>query len=271
MKLGIATERTFYGAHRWRLVGRTKARSVCAFTRITAAGLAVLGCVSFVLPSAAQTLSAVPEAVLHYDQSIEAVARSSGVASVEPSFEEAIAAAEALESGQLDQFDDATYRKVQELMVGFWVTRVEVVRAAPNPDFFLKLAREKGTSVDQAFFEALKRTYPKDAWPAYKKALTDYGGCTVFDDETLTELYDLWLAFWSSHPERYRRSVRRELTRIEEALLSTCACGGEAGLRKTLSGFLAAHPKSRIAPSVMTRLDAVRNGTSEMRFHCVAR
>ena len=169
------------------------------------------------------------------------------------------------------QFDEPTYHRVQSTMVGFAVSREEVVLAAPLPDFFSKLAREKGTSVDRAFFEVLKRTYPESVWPAYNQRQTDYSGCVIFDGKNLTILYGAWLGFQKSYPERYRRAAQQESTAIEQALMSTCACGGDDGVMKELETFSEAYPTSRIADQVASRLQAVKNHTSGIRFYCEPR
>jgi len=219
--------------------------------------------------AAADVLSTVPEAVEHYARDIDAVMESAGPVSLEPVFEEGISAANILRD-QLERFDAPTYRKVQSMMVGFAVGREEVVVASPLADFFLKLARAKGTSIDRAFFEALKKTYPNAIWPAYVEQQTDYSGCTIFDGKTLTELYGAWIAFQKSHPDQYREAARRELAGIEGALGSTCACGGEAGVKKEFEGLLKAYPGSPVAAQVASRLQTVNNHTSTIRFYCLS-
>ena len=221
---------------------------------------------------AAGAPSTVPEAIERYARDVDVVVKGSRPVSLEPVFEEGISAAAALERDQLEQFDEPTYHKVQSMMVGFAVSREEVVLAAPLPDFFLKLAREKGTSVDQAFFEALKGTYPDGVRPAYDGSQTDYGGCVIFDGKTLTTLYGTWVGFQKSYPERYRRAAQRELTAIEQAVTSTCACGGKDGVVKELEAFSRAYPASRIIDQVASRLQAVKGGASAgIQFYCQAR
>ena len=214
--------------------------------------------------------SLIPSGVERYSQDLSAVMKSSGPISLEPVFESGISAADDLVREQLERFDQPTYRKVQSAMVGFAVSREEVIVAAPLADFFLKLAREKGTSVDRAFFEALKRTYPEGTWPAYYRAQTDYSGCTVFDSNTLTETYGSWLTFQKAYPGRYRSATEKELEGIEAALESTCACGGEEGVRNGLEKFLKGYPNSALAAKVSARLQAIRNRTSGIRFYCKA-
>jgi hypothetical protein len=218
--------------------------------------------------AAADVLSTVPPGVERYARDMDTVMKSPGPISLEPVFEEGMTAAKALETDQLERFDEPTYQKVQSLMVGFFLRRVEVVVAAPDPDFFLKLAREKGTSVDRAFFEAQKRTYLKGHWHAYLQQVTDYSGCTIFDGKTLTEIWGTWTAFQKSYPGRYREDTQKELTNVEEQLVGNCACGGADGVQKELENFLKAYPDSPLAAKVAAHLQAVKNGTSGVRFNC---
>ena len=226
--------------------------------------------------AAVDALSTVPPGVERYARDMDAVMKNSGPISLEPVFEVGMAAAKVLmaaarvlELNQLERFDEPTYQMVQGMMVGFLLHRVEVVVAAPRADFFLNLAREKGTSVDRAFFEAYKKTYPDGFWPAYVQQLTDYSGCTIFDGKTPTEIWGAWTAFQKSYPDRYREAARTELAKVEERLVGNCACGGADGVRKELENFLKAYPNSPIAAKVASHLQAVKNGTSGIRFNCI--
>jgi hypothetical protein len=218
-----------------------------------------------------QRISAVPESVERYARNINAAMKELGPVSLETVFEEGIVAADALERGQLERLDEPTYQKVCSMMLGFYITRAEVILAVPNAGFFLKLAREKGTKADQAFFEALKTTYPEGPWPAYVKQQTDYGGCTTFDGTVLSQTYGAWISFQQAYPGRYRGVAQKELAGVQEALRSTCACGGADEVRKGLGIFLSAYPHSSIAAEVASRLQAVNSGTSDIRYNCSPR
>jgi hypothetical protein len=219
--------------------------------------------------AAADPLTTVPAGVERYARDVDAVMKNRGPISLEPVFDAGMSSAKALEIDQLERFDEQTYKKVQSMMVGFLVGRVEVIVARPHADFFLKLARERGTSVDRAFFEAYKKTYPDGFWPAYVQQLTDYSGCTIFDGKTPTEIWGAWTAFQKSYPDRYREAARTELAKVEERLVGNCACGGADGVRKELENFLKAYPNSPIAAKVASHLQAVKNGTSGIRFNCI--
>ena len=225
--------------------------------------------------AAADVLSTVPPGAERYALDMDAVMKSSGPISLEPVFEAGMAAAKvlmsvakALELDQLERFDEPTYQMVQSMMVGFMVFRREVEGAVPRADFFLKLAREKGTSVDQAFFEAYKKTYPDDYRPACRQPTTDYGGCTVFDGRTLTEVWGAWSAFQKAYPDRCREATRKELAKVEEELVGNCPCGGADGVQKELENFLKAYPNSPMAAKVASHLQAVKSGTSGIRLNC---
>jgi hypothetical protein len=226
---------------------------------------------ALVSAAAAEPVSTVPESVERYARDMDAAMKSSGPVSLETVFDEGFSAAKGL-TLILERFDEPTYQKVQRLMIGFFVTRAEVIVAAPNAGFLLKLAREKGTLVDQAFFGVLKETYPDGYWPAYNDRQTDYSGCTIFDGKTLTGIYGAWITFQSSYPGRYREATQKELANVEEELLNgTCACGGEDGVRKELESFLKVFSSSPLAAKVASRLEAVNSHTSEFRFHCEPR
>jgi hypothetical protein len=147
---------------------------------------------------------------------------------------------------------------------------VEVISANPDASFFVKLAHEKGTKVDQAFFEVLKKTYPDPhSWaPAYIEPKTDWGGCTVFDGKTLSATYGTWIVFQKAYPGRYQVGVRKELALIQSALESECVCGGEDEYRRELQNFIKNYPGSPFKSGVASRLKAVNNHTSKIRFHC---
>lgn len=257
---------------------RNEAQNICVARRFrilirrVAVGQAVLVVVAFsaLVLSASDQLTNVPEGVERYARDMDAVMKSPGPISLEPVFGEGLSAAKALEHGQLEQFDESTYTKVRAAMAGFVVIREEVIVAAPLADFFLKLAHEKGTSIDQAFFENQKKTYPDSFWPAYREPQTDFGGCTVFDGKTITGLYGLWTAFQQAYPGHYREATQRELSRVEEELASTCACKGEDSVRKELENFLKIYPRSLWTAKVAARLQTLKTHTSGIRFYCRA-
>jgi hypothetical protein len=238
--------------------------------RCVVIGQVVLVVVAFSTPvfAASDPITSVPEGVERYAREMDAVMKSPGPVSLEPVFGEGLSAAKALERDQLERFDQSTYTKVQAAMVGFAVNREEAVFADPLADFFLKLAREKGTRIDRAFFEAQKKTHPDGILPAYMQQQSDYSGCYVFDGGTITSLYGIWIAFQESYPDHYREATQVELSRIAEVLASTCACEGEDSVRKEFENFLKIYPGSPLAAKVAARLQTLNSHTSGIRFYC---
>jgi hypothetical protein len=166
------------------------------------------------------------------------VSRSPSRAPLEPVFELGVEAAKALMARNIESLDEPSFTEAQKLMSGFVLNREEVVFAVPDPDSFLKLAREKGTANDVAFFEVFKKMYPENgAWPVFTTQQSDYGGCTIFDGKTLTGIYDAWSSFAAAHPGRYTKAVERERKATEEAFKSMCVCGSEAEYRKEREAF----------------------------------
>ncbi len=216
----------------------------------------------------AQTMSAIPSTVERYQSDITRVLHGASKIPLERAFEEGLLAASVLERGQLIRLDDAAYRKLRSMMPGFTIGREEVVTVAPIPDFFVRLARERGTSADRAFFSALKETYPDGVQPAYYKAQTDYGGCVDFGDGTLTRLYTIWSRFSASYPGRYEGPAHKELAAIEEATTSTCACGSESDVKHELRALQNAYGASRIGNRVASQLQAIESHTSGIEFNC---
>jgi hypothetical protein len=226
---------------------------------------------SILLSANAQTISAVPESVERYARAINAAMNGSKSVSLEKAFEEGISVAEDLEKNLLERLDESTYQKVQHMMLGFWVNRIEVIVVNPDPGFFLHWARKNGTKADQAFFKALQETYPEPkSWvPVYKTQVTDYSACTLFNGKTLTETYKRWIAFQDAYPGRYPVGARKEIARIEESLESDCACGGEDEYRRELQNFIKTNPSSRFASGMAARLEEIEKHTSKIRFHCM--
>lgn len=213
------------------------------------------------------TASRVPASVVRYAGDITAYTNGHASASLETIFEEGITAAKEIEP-KLEQFDQATYEKLQKMMAGFVVTREEFVAVRPLADFFLKLAREKGADADWMFFELFKKTYPDSIWPVYVNRLTDITGCTSFVGNRLSDLYGAWTTFQARYPHQYRRASRRELARLQEALQSDCPCDPESVVRSALQSFLNEHPHSPPAPAVAARIAALTNHESGIRFKC---
>ena len=97
---------------------------------------------------------------------------------------------------------------------------------------------------------------------------TDYGGCYIFDGKTLSETYGMWASFQKAYPNHYQGAVGKELARIQKALESNCACGGEDEYLQELKSFLKTYPASPFNSDIASRLEAVNKKAFKMRFHC---
>jgi hypothetical protein len=229
----------------------------------------------FPLDSVAQSSPAVPENIRQYAVDIQTIINSSNVASLEKVFEKGLLAAKILTDGGnlpsiLERADETTLQEIQRLMVGFWVNREEVIVVEPKPDFFVKLAHEKGSATDKTFFDTLNKTYPQGWFPSYIKQLTDFGGCSVFDGKTLSKIYGEWIDFKRNYPERYEAKTATELKQIESVLTTNCVCGDEDGYQRELKFFMETYPDSSVASSANDLLKAVNDHTSTVRFHCTS-
>lgn len=153
---------------------------------------------------------------------------------------------------------------------GITVPDAPELPAAPDPRFFLELARRRGTAVDQEFFSLLRDTYYADGVTRrYTVPRSDVAVCHVFDHPDVESLYRNWTRFWATHPRAYTDSVNREVKALEDMMaLSTCACGDRESVETGLAGFLKSFPRSPVTPLVHTRLWKVRAGTSDFRFRC---
>lgn len=216
----------------------------------------------------AQNISVIPECVERYARDLNDVMGSSGPVSIENLFEEGLMCAKYLEQGESERLDAPTFQRVKQMMRGFWVHRVEVVIAATDVQFFHNLANEKGTKVDKAFFELLKKTYPDPkSWsPIYEEQQTDFGGC--FESGTFSDTYGEWIDFKEAYPERYQIGVQKEFDRIEAALKSTCICSGKDEYMRELESFMKDYPASPLAAEVASQLEDAKNRTPRLRFNC---
>lgn len=190
---------------------------------------------------------------------------------VEPVFRLGLAAADKLQEAIM-KADEAGKELPEETkkLEGFAVSTQEALYVVPEPEFFLELAKKKGTPVDVAFFENLQRTYPSfPAWPVYIEQQTDYSGCNRYEAPELISVYQGWTEFAAKNPKAYVAEVARQLSRIEELMTaSTCACGNQAQVTGGFEAFLKAFPKASIAPKVRVRLEALKAGKSDLRFEC---
>jgi hypothetical protein len=204
-------------------------------------------------------------AVEQYRAAVAAIGRGGPV---ERAFERAIDVRSEL-LGRLESLPESEFVRLQSELPGLIINREEVQIVAPKPAFFLDLARVHGRAADVAFFEELQRTYPDSVWPSYVRQVTDITSCTDFGSGELTARYAAWLRYRRAHHRAYRAEVDRQLAEIEQhAAQGTCACGDAATVAKELRAFARRFPRSRVHTRVAKRVEALRAGRSDIRFHC---
>jgi hypothetical protein len=216
-------------------------------------------------------------AVEDYRSAIAAISARATPRGVETAFSKLMALSESLtrpRTGQLsvlESLSEEDFRRLTAEIPGAWINREETVFIAPDPAYFVNLARSRGEAADRSFFAALKATYPESVWPVYIEQQTDYSGCTSFGGGRLVAMYRQWSRFQSTFPTRYVVPVRERLEDISSQLTdSTCACGDASSVEKELRQFLQSFPTSPLRPRITERLQALRNGRSEIRAHCLS-
>jgi hypothetical protein len=153
---------------------------------------------------------------------------------------------------------------------GFVVSTEEVLFAVPDPGFFLKLAKEKGTPADVAFFENRLRTYASSpAWPVYRQQQTDATGCDLFQTPKLIAVYRGWTQYAAKYPNAYVDLVKEEIAAIDLMMTTQdCACGTKKQVLAGFAAFIRAFPKAAITPQVKDRLKVLKSKTPGMRYGC---
>ncbi len=207
-------------------------------------------------------------AVEDYRAAIAALRTRTVPRGVEAAFSKLMALSESLtrpRTGQLSVLESLSaedFRRLNAEIPGARINREETVFVAPDPGYFVKLAGSRGDAADRGFFSALKATYPESVWPVYIEQQTDYSGCTS---------YGSGKRFQRTFPNRYVVPVRERLEDISSQLTdSTCACGDASSVEKEMQQFLRAFPTSPLGPRITERLQALRNGGSDIRAHCIS-
>lgn len=246
------------------IAGRTLAIAsvVAGFT--TAAGMAQL---------------AVPEqaAVDAYRTAIAAAASGRGSRAIEAAFSTLGTMRAALlqvrpgrGTSPLESLPEREFQTLKELP-GALINRDETVFVEPDPDYFVKLAAARGDAADRAFFSALKATHPESVWPVYVEQQTDYSGCIRFGSMSLVETYGVWASFQRRFGGRYAAGTLKEIDAVLEALTTaTCACRDAASVERELQRFQRDFPLSPARAAIDRRLQAIRDGRSDIRPSCVS-
>ena len=131
---------------------------------------------------------------------------------------------------------------------------------APNPKFFLTLARKYKNATDIEFFDLLNRTEPDGRWPIYLEQRTDLNGCTKYDG-TLSKLYKDWNTFQQKYPNDFVSKTKSTLSKIENNLSeSNCSCEEKSEpILKELESFVKHNPKISVTSKIQKRINDITN------------
>ena len=231
---------------------------------------------SFAVPGrAAPVRDAIPT-IEAYRSALEQLDSRAAGASVEATFEAALAIRSALlradgDETVIERLSEKEFQNLSSTLRGFILNREEIVLAEPEAKFFLALARKHGNAVDLEFFENYSATFPDSVWPSYVEQQTDITGCTLFGAGELVQRYAGWRTFGSKHPDAYARTVAERMSDVERTVAqSTCACGSKEDVLRELHQFAAKFPMSPVANKVRKRIRELRRSESKMRFHCLS-
>jgi len=170
----------------------------------------------------------------------------------------------------LESLSEGEFQILRKLP-GAIINRDETVFVEPDPDYFVKLAAARGEPADRAFFSALKTTRSRSGWPVYIEQQTDYSGCIRFGSMSLVETYRAWSGFQRRFGGRYAAGVRKEIDDVLQGLTTaTCACRDVASAEMELRRFQRDFPASPARAAIDRRLQAIREGRSDIRANCVS-
>lgn len=158
----------------------------------------------------------------------------------------------------LDDLAEAELSRIQRLLPGLDLHNADVVAVLLDSDFFWSLARNHGRPVDVEFFALYRRTHPAGQWwSAWLEQTGPESVCIDFTSGELVDLYAAWRRFQRIHGKRYAAAVAKELSEIEEDLLSDRRrwCSEDVQLvRRELDRLIAMLPADPIASAVQKRL-----------------
>jgi hypothetical protein len=168
----------------------------------------------------------------------------------------------------IEQLDDKAWNQAKELMRGFSLNREEVLFVRPQPDFFIDLAKNRGTEVDQGFFALEKTTSPDGVWAAYLQQQTDASACRRYNG-TAVKLYEKWRRFARTFPQAYAEQVRAHLKDIEDGFTTAhlCACEDRPAVLSEFKAFLKI-AISGAREQARDLLKALEAGKALARYRC---
>lgn len=170
----------------------------------------------------------------------------------------------------IEQLSKEDYDYVIKNMKGFIVKREEVIITEPDSMFFSKLAQKVGTEQDRLYFDFALKVKPEGYWPAYLIRQTDLGGCTNYGDGTLSLLYKEGAMLSPKVGAYYRKQLDKMINEISRKFTSgSCACSDAQSVITEFEKFIETNPHAPFVDKVQVRLQSIKQGNSNIRFHCV--
>ncbi len=211
----------------------------------------------------------IPVEAEHYSKAIDAVLDNKRLRqNIEEVYESGLAAS-ARVSSVVERLSDEDFSRLQGLMKGFDVMRIEYAGALPSSAYFLKLAQEKGRPEDREFFQTLNATRPGGPFPMYAESITDYTSCLRFGSGKMVELYGYWKGYQLKHRKYYVAEVKQELGALQDALAQgTCACGEKASVLKELQDFTDRYGGDPFIEKVRGRLQDAKADRAGFQYNC---
>lgn len=169
-----------------------------------------------------------------------------------------------------DNLTDADFKALEAQLPGYLMIRNEILVIAPDPAFFLGIAKQKGKPVDIAFFDLMRQTL-NGYWPTTMEQLDHLSGCSRFGSGELVRLYGGWKTFERQFPHAYQKALQDPnlLLRhdIEDQLLNgDSACEGPDSVIQELERFVVTYPKSELTPQLQKRIETLKQGKSNISF-----
>lgn len=223
-------------------------------------------CPSFL--NAADT-AALLKKVGDYGQEVSRIQASAKTAKLEELLQQGNAIATDLHR-VIEQLSKEDYDYVVKNMKGFIVNREEVLIAEPDFVFFSKLAHKVGTEQDRLYFDFALKVIPEGYVPAYLIRQTDLGGCTNYGDGTLSRLYREGTLLSPKVGDYYRKQLDKMINEMSRHFTSgSCACGDVQSVITEFEKFIETNPNAVTVDKVKERLRSIKQGNSNIRFHCV--
>lgn len=169
----------------------------------------------------------------------------------------------------LESLSNDDYAISEKGMKGFFVFREETVGVLPDMKFFKELAGRRGTRGDVEFFSLMIDVYHDGTWPAFIQQQTDYSGCTVFGDGTLTKLYIEATKLKKTASATYQKQLGELIEEIQSNLTEVvCVCGNADSVIKELTLFSKSAPNADFIAEIKSRITEVKARKSKDRFVC---